>query len=376
MRITFICPPPNKSGGNRVVAIYARRLLDRGHDVRMVARSRMPPTLRGKLRSLVRGVRPRHVMPGNHYDLMNLDYSLVSRSGPLRDADVPDGDVVIATWWETARDVAGLSPAKGRKVYFVQHHEVLWPHHREAAAASYRLPLKKIAIAPWLVDVMAETYGDRDVDLVENSVDLALFDAPPRGRAARPTVGLVYSRAAYKGLEVAREALLTLRERVPGLAVVAFGTKPMRPDDPLAAFTEFHHDPPQASLRGIYARCDVFLCASHSEGFGLPILEAMACRCPVVSTDVGVARSAIEPGVSGHVVPPGDAEGLVRGLEAVLALDDAAWRRASEAAYRHTHAYSWDDATDRFEAALRRAVEAETEERGTGALPRTALRGA
>ena len=32
--------------------------------------------------------------------------------------------VVIATWWETAEWVAGLSPRKGAKAYFLQHHEV------------------------------------------------------------------------------------------------------------------------------------------------------------------------------------------------------------------------------------------------------------
>ena len=72
------------------------------------------------------------------------------------DADLPDADIVIATWWETAEWVNALSPAKGRKVYFIQHHEVFSYLPVERSRATYRLPLHKIVISRWLKDLMEQ----------------------------------------------------------------------------------------------------------------------------------------------------------------------------------------------------------------------------
>ena len=55
----------------------------------------------------------------------------------MTDVDVPDGDLIIATWWETAEWVNALSPNKGAKVYFIQHHEI-FPTFRLSAV---RLPI-------------------------------------------------------------------------------------------------------------------------------------------------------------------------------------------------------------------------------------------
>jgi glycosyltransferase involved in cell wall biosynthesis len=98
------------------------------------------------------------------------------------------------------------------------------------------------------------------------------------------------------------------------------------------------------------------LCASRSEGFGLPLLEAMACRTPVVSTRVGGATDLIEEGREGYVVDVEDSEGLARRLVQVLSLDEPAWRVMSDAAFATATGYTWDDATDLFEAGLFEAM--------------------
>ena len=92
------------------------------------------------------------------------------------------------------------------------------------------------------------------------------------------------------------------------------------------------------------------------EGFHLPPLEAMACRCPVVSTRVGGPVDIIEDGVNGYLVDVEDVESLADRLIRVLSLPESEWRSMSEAAYRAATRYTWDDATDLFEAALQKAV--------------------
>lgn len=82
---------------------------------------------------------------------------------------------------------------------------------------------------------------------------------------------------------------------------------------------------------------DVGLFSSESESFCLSILEAMWFGCPSVSTDVGGIPEVVINGESGLLVPPGDADALARGVEALLkdparrtALGRAAQTRARE----------------------------------------------
>src|SRR5262245_38770671 len=126
MKITFISPPVNLSGGVRVMVIHAQHLMRMGHEVQIV--SPAPPSipLWQKLQSWIRGhgwlqelsVRRSHLHGAN------IPHHVLDSRRPVVDQDVPDADVVVATWWETAEWVAALSPAKGAKVYFIQGHEV------------------------------------------------------------------------------------------------------------------------------------------------------------------------------------------------------------------------------------------------------------
>jgi hypothetical protein len=54
MRITFLLPSDNLTGGNRVVAIYAQQLMARGHQVLVVTCAPDRLSWREKLRALVR----------------------------------------------------------------------------------------------------------------------------------------------------------------------------------------------------------------------------------------------------------------------------------------------------------------------------------
>src|SRR5262249_18723586 len=152
-------------------------------------------------------------------------------------SEVPDADVTIATWWETAEWVAALGPAKGAKAYFIQHDEtVFWPEgalaERRRVVDTWRLPMRKFVVARWLADLARERGIPDRFDVVPNAVDHDLFDAPPRGRRERPTVGFVYSRTRFKGCDTALRAIAEARQRLPELAVVAFGLDAPGPDLP------------------------------------------------------------------------------------------------------------------------------------------------
>jgi glycosyltransferase involved in cell wall biosynthesis len=139
--------------------------------------------------------------------------------------------------------------------------------------------------------------------------------------------------------------------------LVAFGESGPYADLPLPPGTEFFRQPAQDKIKDIYAKCDVWLCGSWSEGFHLPPLEAMACRCPVVSTRVGGPQDLIQDGINGYLVPCGDVDALADRLVRLLTLSDVQWKAMSDAAYSTAHLYTWEGVTERFEQALYVAVE-------------------
>ena len=102
------------------------------------------------------------------------------------------------------------------------------------------------------------------------------------------------------------------------------------------------------------ARASVFVLSSAWEGFGNVLVEAMACGCPVVSTDCPDGPSEIlEDGRFGPLVPVGDAPALARALGQVL---DAPPDR--EGLRARGRSFDVDASTDRWVAAIERAIAA------------------
>jgi glycosyltransferase involved in cell wall biosynthesis len=359
MKITFVLPHAGMAGGIRVVAIYAKRLMDRGNEVFVVSQPQRQRTWRDLARSLIKDGRVSEEVQNvtSYFDGLAVPHRVLNVCRPVTDDDVPDADVVVATWWETAEWVARLSSKKGAKAYFIQHHEVFDYLPKERVKATWRLPLHKITISKWLVDLAREEYGDNNVSHVPNSVDMAQFYAPERGRQPTPTVGVLYAPVEWKGCSISFAAFARAAEKIPELRLISFGSSPPVEGLPLPTGTEFHLLPPQDKLRELYAKCDVWLCGSYAEGFHLPILEAMACRCPVVSTAVGGSVDSIEQGVNGYLVPVGNSKELGDRLIELLSLPESQWLRMSAAAHQTASSYSWDDATERLEQSLGFAME-------------------
>jgi glycosyltransferase involved in cell wall biosynthesis len=89
-----------------------------------------------------------------------------------------------------------------------------------------------------------------------------------------------------------------------------------------------------ANPMALLSNADVFALSSRYEGFGNVVAEALACGCPVVSTDCPWGPSEIlENGRYGRLVPPEDPQALAEGLEATLdeSPDPAALRDRAQA---------------------------------------------
>jgi glycosyltransferase involved in cell wall biosynthesis len=358
MRITIVLPESNMSGGIRVAGIYAERLCQRGHKVVVVYPNRRQPTLASKVRSWLAGKGWQRLSPPgpSYLDQGAFEQRVLSRWRSVIDSDLPDADVVIATWWETAEWVAELSPRKGTKVILIQGYELNGSATDGRLKATWTLPMHKIVVSSWLADIAREEFGDGCVSLVPNAVDLKQFNAPPRGKHSFPTVGLVYSGGGIKGCDVSLSAYAQAVQTLPDLRLVVFGHRLPLASLSLPEGASFALRPPPDHLKTLYASCDAWLFGSRREGFGLPILEAMACRTPVIATPAGAAPDLLKSG-GGLLVRSDDPADMSRAILQICRLPDPEWRAMSARAYAIASSYTWEDATDRFLAALDLATE-------------------
>ena len=358
MRINFVLPVVSMSGGIKVAVIYAKLLADKGHEVFLISPSEVEKPIRQKIKSLLLGKGwPKAKSDNGYLRDLNLKHRELEIFRPVTDQDLPDADVVIATWWETAEWVNALSPSKGAKIYFIQHYERFEFLPQDRCDETYRIPAHKIVIAKWLLNLMKDKFNDYDVDLVSNSVDKQQFYAVERDKQAVPTIGFLYAFTHFKGVDVTLQVIRKLKDLIPNLQVVSFGSY-MPNNFPLWDNSiKFYHSPDQDKIRDIYAQCDVWITASRSEGFNLPAMEAMACRTPVVSTRTGWPEEAIIDGYNGFLTNVDDVDELVSASKNILLENNLNWKIYSNNAYKTLDDSSWEASAQLFERALNRGIE-------------------
>lgn len=176
-------------------------------------------------------------------------------------------------------------------------------------------------------------------------VDTERFSPSPELRASlraelgiaaeAPVVGTVSHLTPLKALERFLSAATQIAAARPDARFVVVGSAP----ESYAAYGErlrrqaaeldlphpIHFAGARDDVERWYAAMDVHLITSRSEGTTTTALEAQACGVPVVSTDVGAVHEVVEDGVTGLLVPPGEADEIAA---ATLALVEDPERRA------------------------------------------------
>jgi glycosyltransferase involved in cell wall biosynthesis len=204
-----------------------------------------------------------------------------------------------------------------------------------------------------LVDVLG-LRAER-VTVVPGGVDAA-FAPGADAEGARAALGLTWPYVLCVASGTARKNLAALVPAARALAgdgvevVVAGGHRPQFAREPgLDALRRIGHVPDHL-LPGLYAGAEAFALPSHHEGFGLPVLEAMACGTPVVAADTAALPETC--GGAAVLVPP-DGEAVRDALLALL--DDPAERKRLRAAgLRRAAPFTWDATARGVDAVLTR----------------------
>lgn len=195
---------------------------------------------------------------------------------------------------------------------------VLAPSHDTANhVAEQGVQRERIRVLPWALDPEFEA-------IPANAPPGKLPHGYPEGRVIL-TVGRWVAKERYKGMDTLITALPRLLTRWPELQLLAVGDgddrawlQDLAEQNGVNLHVHFLSGLSFAELSACYEACEMFALPSRAEGFGLVYLEAMARGKPVIGGAHGGAPEVIEDGVTGFLVPHGDAAQLATSIETLL----------------------------------------------------------
>ncbi len=195
------------------------------------------------------------------------------------------------------------------------------------------VPAEKIHVIPYGVDTARFSLNRSTVPRPFRFVFVGLLTA----RKGIPLLLQTWSRLAASGAELwligpASDTARTLIPRLNGLR--QFGSVS------------------QPEVSRLLSECDIFVFPSFFEGFGLVLLEAMACGLPVITTTATAGPDIVKEGEDGWVIHPGDLDGLVNAMQRCLDHRDRV-SKMGLSARKTAERFTWGAYGDRWVETLR-----------------------
>jgi len=172
------------------------------------------------------------------------------------------------------------------------------------------------------------------------------------GIASAPWLLYVGSELPRKNMGTLLQAVALVREEIPDIRLIKVGSaggehfrrqtlraiSELGLEDHVLIFEAVD----EKALPLFYGAADVFVTASKLEGFGLPVLEAMACGAPVVCSDAGALSELV--GKAGRTVPFHDPSMVSEALGTVLS-DRELRRRMGQEGRKRSQLFTWEQAS-------------------------------
>lgn len=346
MKITILLPFFGLSGGIKMLLEYAESLQKRGHTVHLYYPAIFPfpgQSMGSQCYRLAYTLK--NVFLGGR---VPWDVSVsVKRIWRVADSSLPDADIIIAGAWPSAFQIMPLSKSKGAKCYFIQHYEE-WDGHKKMVDAAWKLPLHRIVIASWLQQLGKEKFGVESV-VIPNGIKLEDFVCPSKPMP-RPVkhIGMLMHPSKWKGTDDGLKACAIVHEKYPNMQFTFYGhfrdkRTPNWATQKVNLGTQALHE--------YFCNLDIYVHPAHKEGWGLPILEAMASKTAVAITDSLGPRDFTQHEKNALVSPPQKPEELAKNIIRLIEEPETRERLVSEGV-KTAQQFSQENSVDELEKFL------------------------
>lgn len=330
MDIVYVLESTVLAGGIKNVFEQADRLTDLGYRTHLFALGEQPVwfPLRTKIRQF-----PNYLILSNELKKMNA--------------------IKVATWWKTARVVWNCCDPKqggcGIPFYLVQDIEESyyphWPAMGDQVRQTYRIPMPILTIADWTANQLSEHF-EREAIPISIAIDPEVF-RPCRSEDYDPYRIVACSRKSQhlKGYDITVQAIKAVYRELPEISFDTYGLE----DPGISGIPGRHlYRPDDQTIARLYSNCGVFVQTSFHEGFGLPILEAMACGTPVVVTRAEGNEEFCHHEKNCVMVEKGDVNGVAQGI--IRMLTDREFAASISAKGKETaRMYNWPRVLQRLD---------------------------
>lgn len=351
MKVLHVSEATGLTGGTNQILLTSRELVRRGHEVALAC----PPE--GELAAQAReaGIEVAGLPVRKDYDLASawrLGRMIAERRVEVLHAHHPRAHAIGLL----ALLLSGIA------VRFVVTRRVIFPVGRNLFSRwKYRARRvdRYVAVCAAVAQELQKAgVGPERIATIPSGVDFARFDAARAARAALPpgppwSVGMVGHYATFKGHEFFLRAAREVAARLPQTRfwVVGRGThtlSPLASELGIAGRVEFLGE--RRDVPDLLARTHLFVMPSLMEGIGTALVEAQAAGVPVVASRVGGLPDVVEDGVTGRLVPPGDAAALAAAMTLSLERPADAAAMAERGYARVRDAFSLPGVVSRIEA--------------------------
>ena len=219
---------------------------------------------------------------------------------------------------------------------------------------------KVITPSNYLKNILVKFYQvpASKIEVVYNAVELTEVKACDEtyGQPMLITIGRLVS---WKGIDELISLVPALAKRYHDFRLVIVGEGPER--DRLGQHCREIHAEPYVIFTGrlnhektlsLLKRANIFILNSRYEGLPHTVIEAMACRCPVVATGLEGTKEVVEDGRNGITVEPGNTQQLAEKLIFLLENEPTRQKMIAEAYKTVTGKFTWEKTLDQLEDVL------------------------
>jgi glycosyltransferase involved in cell wall biosynthesis len=331
LRIAYLLESTELCGGVKVALLQAEALSRRGHRVAVVSPQAPPawfPMARARF----------------------------ERAAFAESVELSRADVSVATFWTTV--VPALAGSQGPVFHLCQGYEgdfTFYAHLRGAIEDAYRSPTHKLTVSETLAELIRGKGFGPATSVGQAFEHYGFFPAPPAPPADPPVVLVVGPwEADVKGIPIALGGLALWRRRGGNFRLRRVSTLAMSDGEKATSVVdEYHHRLPPERMPFAYRASDLFLGPSRrEEGFGLPVLEALASGLPSLLSDTDGHREIA--GDAARYFTEGDPDALAEALPDLLSeTARSRARREGPAAAERFHAA---EVAERLETAFREVL--------------------